>query len=149
MKEGIDTDDIPKMMAGLAGAAVEFTSEAHQIALDHTPESIQQVESIVASVAETVPRGFLQKLLRKGPLEEEIQANCQMFGAYLGEVMRENLPGDWKWEMNAEMGTIGLTFDGSWCFPTNKIYKRIMDGPGDDLWSYYRVLLHMALEGKL
>ena len=65
-----------------------------------------------------------------------------MLGSYIREVFRRNYGAEWGW-----VTVQGNRFPGmqrkpdSLFWPWGKALNRIVNGPEDNLWHYYRVLL--------
>lgn len=133
---------IADMMQAYAEDAVDFAQQRFGIHLDYSEASIGQVERILDRLHKSIPRGFFSKWLKRGPTPDEIERVAKMFGGYIGEVMRRQFSGDWTLDSSifAEP-TITLAFSPtSMVFPPSKVYKRLIDGEGDAVTSYYQVI---------
>ena len=130
---------INDMMVAYAADAVDFARSNFDVHLDYSDESVQQVESIAGKLHAANPKGFLSKIFRKGPTDENIEIICKMLGGYIGEIYRRSKGGEWA--INEEFHAIGLLVDETWIFPPAKVYKRLTNGAEDDLWFYFRVML--------
>ena len=129
---------INDMMSAYSEDAVDFAKQNFDVALDFSDVSIEQVEAIADRLYQTIPHGFMAKLFRKGPSEEELEQICKMLGGYIGEVFRRAKGGDWA--INPEFNVLGVQRDKAWIFPPSKVHKRLSNGAEDNLWSYFRVL---------
>ena len=131
------------MMSAYAQDAVEYAQRSFDIPLDYSERSVQQVETVLAKLSETLPKGTLGKLFTKGPTQQEIDQMTKMFGGYVGEVIRRAWGGRWKLESAAFPGLQVITFEiagGGDIWPHFKVGKRLTNGPEDNLWTYFQVL---------
>ena len=121
--------------------AVDLAREQFQINLDFSENSLENVEKILASLHNTLPKGVLDKLFRRGPSQDQIWEMSKGWGGYIGEVIRRQWGGEWTTETAANPGTvITLRVSGSDIFPPVKVYKRLTNGAEDNIWHYYQVL---------
>ena len=128
-----------EIMASYAANAVNFAKTNFGISLDFTVESVAKVETIANGLFYMRPKGFIAKLFRKQPAENDVQTVCKMLGSYLGEVYRQNKGGEWQ--INHEHQAIGLLDGKNWIFPLAKVYKRITNGKKDDLNLFFAEIL--------
>ena len=133
-------NDINKMIAAYAQDAVECGKKFRK-ELDFSEQSIQRVEEICVHLYNDIPRDFLGKLFRKSPSEEEIIKMSYMLGAYVGEVMKQHLGGNWTVEtFQNKSNTLVLNIGEVKTFPVAKVYKRLKNGPEDNLYHYYHFI---------
>lgn len=121
-------------MQAVAAGAVKRAREEQKIELDYSPASIERLEVML---------GELHNRHAQNPLEEkEITVLSRRWGAYIGEVAKRMRPG--KWHRDSEKagpGAMPLIFeDGLEAFPCSWVYKRIADGPDDNIAFKFRVL---------
>jgi hypothetical protein len=132
------------MMEAYAVDAVDFAREHFHYELDYSVESIERVEQILARFHEELPTG-LGKALRRGPSDEQIEQQAKVWGGYLGEVIRRRWGGTWTIPADGPMANaLCLDIDGTLISPPGKAYKRIIDGPEDNV-SYYVAVLAQDL----
>ncbi|GAB3352576.1 hypothetical protein [Lysobacter tyrosinilyticus] len=134
---------IDDLMSAYAEDAVDYCREKFSIVLDYSDESVEKVETVLASLHEQLPRGFMAKLFRTGPSPQVIDQLAKMLGAYVGEVMRRNWGGHWKIGSDAFPGEMMCTLElpgASDVWPHVKVGKRIVNGPEDNVRHYFRVL---------
>jgi hypothetical protein len=107
--------------------------------LDFSEESVEILEEILEQYHQSMPKG-LKKLFVKGIPEEKIGEISDIFGAYVGEVMIKHFGGEWR-ESNRYKNAIALySADGTEIYPSAKVYNRILDGKGNNIWIYYHSL---------
>jgi hypothetical protein len=137
MSEATITD----VMQAYAQDIVDLASEQFQTNLDFSESSLEQVEEILARLYNSLPKSALGKLFRRGPSQDQIWQMAKAWGGYIGEVIRRRWGGEWTTETAAHPGIVVtlrvLDID---IFPSAKAYKRLTNGPEDNIWHYYQVL---------
>lgn len=133
---------IGRKMEIMAKRAVDHALKTYKVQLDFSEASIQKVESILTDIESTFPKGLMGRLFKKGPSEQEIENLCNMYGGYIGEIFRQNCGGNWDTNSDFTPGqkipcmNIGVTI----IFPPAKVFKRLSQGKGDDVWFYYQAM---------
>jgi hypothetical protein len=77
--------------------------------------------------------------LPKGLLEEDLGMRMFCIGAYLGEVLRRRLGGEWEWDENDPQAEINVSLrcnNGAVCWPIQRVMKRLANGPEDGIAVY-------------
>jgi hypothetical protein len=135
------TESVTDKMKFFAENAVEIAKKRYQTILDFSEGSIQEVEKILGAMYESRPQRWLGKLLGRGLSKRQLERAAIALGAYMGEVMRLSLGGEWREEniLNYD-GVITLKVNDTNLFPTGKVYKRLVNGPEDDVWHYYKLV---------
>ena len=135
-------------MEAYALEAVNLAQTTSQQKLDFSEDSIKTLEKILDAIHKSIPRDVLQKRIRGVAGSEIVDQVCNTYGAYIGEVMRRNIGGEWMLDDKFSPGRkiVSLRVGHLQTFPTSKVLKRILDGPGDDVWFYYRVFIKQCLE---
>jgi len=133
------------MMVAYAEDAVDYARERFGVTLDYSVDSVKHVEEIATKLYESIPTG-ISRFLRKGPKPTEVETICKMLGAYVGEVYRREKGGEW--DTNEKFKAIGVRKGESWIFPPAKIHKRLTNGPEDNVWFYFGVLLAQHKDQK-
>ncbi|SFS83279.1 hypothetical protein [Paenibacillus sp. 453mf] len=136
---------VADMMKAYAEDAVE-SAEKLGVMLDYSEDSIKSLEGILQRYHEELPRG-VRKMFRRGPSEQEKIQMSKAWGGYLGETLIKHLGGEWQLSSVSE-DTIALVVSKSIngeeypheIYPPSKVYRRIMNGPEDNVWHYYCVL---------
>lgn len=133
---------ITDTMQAYAEDAINLADERFGIHLDYSEASMLEVERILDQFHKSIPQGFFKKLLKRGPTPDVIDQVAKMFGGYIGEVMRRHLGSEWTLDSGIySEPTITLAFsDESKVFPPSKVYKRLVNGEGDSVHFYYRVV---------
>jgi hypothetical protein len=131
---------VGNMMAAYAQDAVEYAL-TFDITLDFTPESIRLVEQILSVMYDERPRGWIARWLRRGPSDALVEQVSKMLGGYVGEVMRRAWGGEWEFaDLPGMTGVLALRTGEHTVFPPLKVFKRLTNGPEDDVWRYFQVL---------
>lgn len=127
-------------MTAYAEDAVDYAKQLKKN-LDYSEESIQQVEDICSILYNAIPKNFIAKLFKKSPSEDTIIQMSKMLGGYIGEVMRKHYGGSWSVEdfMN-EGNTIFVNIGELKTFPVGKVFKRLKNGPEDNVYYYYQLM---------
>ncbi len=116
----------------LAGYAVKDASEANHVRLDFSIDSIKSVEQILAQVHDQYA---------KEPTSISADGLARAYGAYVGEVIGRSNPGA-RWQKGDEMGeaTYPIVWGPGHSYPMAWCYRRITNGPVDNVWDKYNVL---------
>lgn len=125
----------------LANRAVE-AARASGLDLDYSPGSIEDVETLLNDLWKIGRPGPIGRLLvRKGRSDEDTVYLASVIGAYVGEVFRREFGGEWYLDTQfGTDGTVALRIGDRVVFPPAKVYKRLVNGPEDNVWFYYRVV---------
>jgi hypothetical protein len=133
-------DSVDDMMQYLARDAVSMANKDHGIGLDFGEKSIMDVEKIL---------GTLHEKYRVSHAKAGANGLALAYGAYIGEVIRRSAPGS-KWEQDhAVVGrnSYPLHWISGEIFPCGWCYKRIVNGPEDNVWHKY-ILSKQARVGE-
>src|SRR5665213_533607 len=131
------------VMGAYALDAVDHAKSNFAVELDFSPGSVEKVEEILTKLCASRPTGFLAKLFRKGPSDDDVDQMAKMYGGYIGEVLlRRAGAGSWYFDDQIMPGLIvyGLECNGGKFWPQIKVHKRMANGPEDNVWFYYRFL---------
>ena len=119
--------DFDYAMQVVAREAAKRAKAESRVNLDFSPASIASLEEMLGKIHEA-------HLANPLP-EKELMRLSIRWGAYIGEVMKSIRPG--KWQRDSKKlgpGTMPLVFDSlNEAFPRSWVYKRIADGPDDNV----------------
>lgn len=119
-------------MEDAARDAVPVAKELSGVELDMSEASVESVERVLTELAEVKAR-------KRELLPDEVDRYARLFGAYIGEVLRQRWRGEWYLETHLPPGPqIGLRIGSTAVFPVAKVYKRLLEGKGDDVWFYFQ-----------
>ena len=132
---GGEYESLEAMMRAEATRAVQIAVDDHGMALDYSPESVAQLETVLAA--------------RTPVPEKEIENATRLWGAYFGEVFRRRYPGEWIMAVypGREISMPALDIRGSHVYPLLKVFRRLTMGPGEDLAGFY-AKVSTALEAR-
>ena len=131
--------DAAKIAEVYAADAVDHARSAFGVELDFTPESVERVETMLSELHAAMPRGFFARVLGRGPSEDDVATMAKMYGCYVGEVLRRAAGGAWVIDPETYLT---LTKDDARLFPPMKVHKRLKNGPEDNVWHYFTVILN-------
>ncbi|HET8925174.1 MAG TPA: hypothetical protein VFN26_19485 [Candidatus Acidoferrum sp.] len=125
-------DDINTYMASLSARAVERARSGYGVTLDYSPESIKEVEKLLAMKYE------LQKT--HPMLENETADAAHLWGAYIGEVMKRLRPAHWERDSAAGgKDSLPVVFSDTHeeSYPCAWVYHRLKNGEEDNVWTKF------------
>lgn len=124
---------IQQIAEAYARDAVDVARRNFGVSLDWGDASVGQVEEILGTLHASGARA------RPG---EYVSYFAKIFGSYLGEVFRRNHGATWGVVTLDRAECPGLQgFQGTVCWPWDRVRSRIVSGPDDNVWHYYLTLL--------
>ena len=130
---------LAERMASAAADAVKLTDAYFNEALDFSEASVATIERVVDDIKYSMPDG-------KTPAN--IDLLCRVWGAYIGEVFRRQVGGEWiDWE-DQYGKAIAFQSVGVKVFPMDKVRKRIVGGSEHNLRDYYTAFRDQMSAGK-
>jgi hypothetical protein len=132
---GASFDSLDAMMRAHADAAVRLAADDHGMTLDYSPESVAQLETILAA--------------RTPVADADLDEIVRTWGAYFGEVFRHRYAAEWIMAVyprqpgaeplapNADVAMPALDISGSHVYPLLKVYRRLTIGPSEDLAGFF------------
>jgi len=119
-----------ELMQFMAGEAVKKAEKENQTKLDYSVQSIEKVETILSKLHEQYVKD-----------KDSIAVNdlSMAYGAYIGEVIKRSEPGV-RWGIDHPVAgdkSYPLYWKGGESFPWGWCFKRIMNGPEDNVWHKY------------
>ena len=123
---------LDEKMAWLAGEAVDMASR-EKVNLDFSTESIERVEELLAK---------LHDEYRTRGNEDGMNGLALAYGAYVGEAIRRSeAAAHWAEDSDiAGPGSYPIYWRDGASFPVAWCYKRMSDGPEENVWHKYQVL---------
>jgi hypothetical protein len=114
--------------------AVDLAARNFRITLDWSEASIQQVERMLGKLHDQMGSAR--------PSEETVWVFAKSLGSYIGEVLRRRHGAAWGMVTLDGQSYPGLQLPGGGLvWPWAKAHKRMTNGPEDNVWHYYRILL--------
>ncbi|WP_394220365.1 hypothetical protein [Alteromonas gracilis] len=83
-------DELNKLMADCASDAVATAAEEFNIVLDHSPASVELIDDVLLS--------FVDKYHDQALEDQAVFTICNIFGAYVGEILKAQLSGEWVYD---------------------------------------------------
>ena len=126
-------ESVDAMVSAYAQQAVSLAHEFNA-QLDYSENSLMEVETILARLSREMPASK--------PSSDDVSEICKIWGSYLGEVVRRRFGGDWSIETypGKQFATLTLSVNGNKLFPSMKIHRRLTEGEGENVWSFYRMV---------
>jgi hypothetical protein len=119
---------VPKMMEVFAIDAVQAAQSSHGVELDYSAKSVGALDEILDRAHRT---------LRLDDPEDMVFAFPEMWGGYLGEVIRRQWGGQWLVPTDGPLsGQISLAVRGEVISPPAQVLKRVRDGDMASLCVY-------------
>jgi hypothetical protein len=132
---------VSDMMEACALHAVDHAKQTMDDDLDFSPEGVRKVESILATLFEAKPKGYIAKLFQRGPSPGALDALAKMYGGHIGKGLRREKGGDWYFaEVAPGHQVIGLRKGDRRLWPPAKVGKRLTTGSEDNVWSYFQIV---------
>jgi hypothetical protein len=132
-------DDIAATMAKRAADAAAHAAEVMGTPLDHSIASLERVDEILARLGKDLPKGLL-KWLGAGPSREELGIVCEMYGGYVGEILRREINGEWVLPPGGPYaGAPSIALGDELSSPVLKVWERITN-PGATIPAYFAAM---------
>jgi hypothetical protein len=148
--------DIKGTIDNLCQRAIQY-GKAFSKNLDFSENSLKEVESILDYYNKDLKgnpmKNWMRKMKKEEPTDKQIWSMATIWGAYLGEVICRNNPGKCRWVYESSIGTEAILHlkvdNNNRAYPLDKVYKRLKNGPEDNIVSFYDVFKAMVLTNKL
>ncbi|MCG6920830.1 MAG: hypothetical protein LJF15_07075 [Acidobacteria bacterium] len=127
--------DVNVVMREAAADAIETAKAEHDVTLDYSSQSVEQVEAILARIYDEQAGAPI-------PLDRE-KDEAWRWGAYVGEVIRRTSPGGGHWEIDHEAAgprSFPVRLAERDSFPITWCRKRLRNGPEDNVWHKFQIL---------
>jgi hypothetical protein len=125
---------IAEIAAAYSLDSIDLAASNFGVKLDWSDSSVKKVEEILARLHDD--------MARSNPPEEAVWTFAKAFGSYVGEVLRKHHGGEWGLVNLNGQEFPGIQQDGErLCWPWGRAHKRIVNGPEDNIWHYYQLLL--------
>jgi hypothetical protein len=126
--------NIAKIAAAYSLDAIDLAASNFGVKLDWSDSSVQTVEEMLGRLHDD--------MRQSNPPEEAVWTFAKAFGSYVGEVLRKHHGGEWGMVNLNGQEFPGIQQDGDRrCWPWGRAHKRIVNGPEDNIWHYYQLLV--------
>ena len=124
----------------LAQTAVAHAQQHFGVRLDGSDESIEAVERILAETFELVPHSRVARFFNRKPDFHDVARIANMYGAYVGEVLRSRCGGEWiETDLCGCEHILVLRVSADLTLmPTTKTWNRLTMGPSENVVSFFR-----------
>ncbi len=114
--------------------AVDLARDRFGATLDWSDSSIQEVETILKRLHETIRRAK--------PSQDQIYQFAKIFGSYVGEVIRRNHRARWGMVSVGSDRFPGMQTEHTKTefWPWGKVQNRISNGDEDNIWHYFQTI---------
>ncbi|MDY6976106.1 MAG: hypothetical protein SVW51_07710 [Pseudomonadota bacterium] len=127
-------DELNKLMADCAKDAVATAADEFEIVLDHSPASVKLVDDILLS--------FVDKYHDLALEDEAVFTICNIFGAYVGEILKAQLDGQWIYDQsNPKAPSVFLKVGENTYALAGICYERLVNDSQISVNSYYEQAL--------
>ena len=134
-RSNYSSENIDQYMVSLSAQAVERARSSYGITLDYTPDSVKQVETLLATKYE---------LQKTHPMtEQEIADTTHLWGAYIGEVIKRVHPAHWVRDSAiAGKDALPIVYEdkSGESYPCAWVYHRLKNGEEDNVWIKFHFL---------
>jgi hypothetical protein len=130
---------VAELLVGCAEELVAEAADRHGMTLDYSDDSVALVEKIAGLYYDARP------LTPPDPdaFDLKLRALANDLGGYVGEVFRRNHAGTWGRITDESTGDTfpGMKGASQLFWPTGRARNRLTNGPEDNIWHYYVMLL--------
>lgn len=110
---------------------------------DFSPSSLEEIDRFLDE------HSYFGKVIPGGLLSQDLGARLFALGSYVGETIRRQVGGEWRGndddpeaEINVELRTPGDIV----CWPMQRVMKRFLHGPDDEIAGYGIYFIHYVKE---
>ena len=128
-------DELNKLMSDCAKDAAVTAADEFNIVLDNSPESVALVDDVLLS--------FVDKYHDLALEDEAVFTICNIFGAYIGEILKAQLDGEWIYDQsNPKAPSVFLKVGGENTYALAGIcYERLVNDSQISVFAYYEQAL--------
>lgn len=143
--------EITKMLEELSLRAVEEGKKLSRV-LDFSEQSMQDVEEILDCFNKNMACNSTNDM-EEEIVNKQLWNKATVWGAYVGEVICRNNSDRCKWAYEESKGQGIVLYvqvdNNNRAYPIDKVYKRLKNGPDDNIKSFYDIFKFMVLTNKL
>ncbi|MEO9946218.1 MAG: hypothetical protein ABJH28_01940 [Paraglaciecola sp.] len=122
--------ELAKLMLDSAQNAVTTTQEEFKLTLDFSEESINLVDDVILA--------WLGRYKDQALEENAVFTICNIYGAYVGEIFKEKIGGDWTYdESNPDAPYVVLSYAGSSYAFAGVCYQRLVNDSSISIKNYF------------
>ncbi len=128
----------------MAQRAVHMTRARFTIQLDYSAESLEQIDDLLLLFPSLLPRGWLMRLVQPTKVARELRQFSIIWGCYLGEVLRQQLGGEWMPFAQSELDVHSFVlclagYDGVKIevMPVQQVYQKLTGIEDQSICAFY------------
>ena len=127
-------DELNKLMSDCAKDAAVTAADEFNIELDNSPESVALVDDVLLS--------FVDKYHDLALEDEAVFTICNIFGAYIGEILKAQLDGEWIYDQsNPKAPSVFLKVGENTYALAGICYERLVNDSQISVFAYYEQAL--------
>ncbi|AFV85556.1 hypothetical protein BM523_08790 [Alteromonas mediterranea] len=127
-------DELNKLMSDCAKDAAVTAADEFNIVLDNSPESVALVDDVLLS--------FVDKYHDLALEDEAVFTICNIFGAYIGEILKAQLDGEWIYDQsNPKAPSVFLKVGDNTYALAGICYERLVNDSQISVFAYYEQAL--------
>lgn len=130
----ISQEELTELMVDCARNAIITTQEEFNLELDGTDQSLEIVDEVIL--------GWLARYRNQALEENAVFTLCNIYGAYVGEVFRNKIGGNWNYdESDPDAPYVVLEYAGNTYAFAGICYQRLVNDSDISIKSYYEQAL--------
>ena len=123
-------EEITQLMADSAQSAIETTMEEFGVTLDSSDKSVELIDDVILS--------WLGKYKDQALEENAVFTICNIYGAYLGEIFRKKVGGNWSYdESNLDAPYVVVQYAGNSYAFAGICYQRLVNDSQISISNYF------------
>ncbi|MFT5674904.1 MAG: hypothetical protein ACI808_000832 [Paraglaciecola sp.] len=123
-------EEITQLMADSAQNAIETTMEEFGVTLDSSEKSVELIDDVILS--------WLDKYKDQALEENAVFTICNIYGAYLGEIFRKKVGGNWSYdESNLDAPYVVVQYAGNSYAFAGICYQRLVNDSQISISNYF------------
>ncbi|MFT4940219.1 MAG: hypothetical protein ACI88A_003271 [Paraglaciecola sp.] len=123
-------EELTQLMADSAQNAIETTMEEFGVSLDGSEKSVELIDDVILS--------WLDKYKDQALEENAVFTICNIYGAYLGEIFRKKVGGNWSYdETNLDAPYVVVQYAGNSYAFAGICYQRLVNDSQISISNYF------------
>ena len=123
-------EELTQLMADSAQNAIETTMEEFGLKLDCSEKSVELIDDIILSWLDKYKEQILE--------ENAVFTICNIYGAYLGEIFRKKVGGNWSYdESNLDAPYVVIHYAGNSYAFAGICYQRLVNDSQISISNYF------------
>jgi hypothetical protein len=124
-------EELTELMVDCAQNAVITTQQEFNIELDGTDQSLELIDEVIL--------GWLARYRNEALEENAIFTLCNIYGAYVGEIFRSKIGGNWNYDVSdPDAPYVVLEYAGNTFAFAGICYQRLVNDSDISIKSYFQ-----------